>query len=146
MKLAGETIDGNKVLFQISSARIVEKYDENNKHVIYTIQVRHLAGREDLNPITIERRYTQFYNLYCALKQSFPNLLSAISFPRKVIHLCFIPNFFNMKFRLNGQKLQIIIVVAIYNQKLLSCFRKLNQYRQILAKILDFILLLKSFD
>lgn len=93
MKLAGETIDGNRVLFQICSARIVEKHDDNNKHVVYTIQVRHLAGREDLNPITIERRYTQFHNLYCALKQSYPDLLSAISFPRKVINCYCIPHF-----------------------------------------------------
>lgn len=36
-------------------------------------------------PTTIERRYTDFYNLYTALKVEKPELMTSISFPRKVL-------------------------------------------------------------
>lgn len=84
MRLPGESIDGNAVNFEIISARTVKNEGEDNKYVTYTIRVRHLSGKEDVNPILIERRYTHFANLYNYLKDAFPDLMASISFPKKV--------------------------------------------------------------
>lgn len=84
MRLAGESTDGTRVSFEIISARTIEKDGEENKYVAYMIRIRHLSGKEDVNPVTIERRYTHFSNLYAALRDAFPELMNTISFPKKV--------------------------------------------------------------
>lgn len=72
------------MVFEIVSARI---YDEGveKKHVIYTLQVRHISGNDDLSPSVIERRYTHFLTLYNALYKEYPELLTNITFPKKAI-------------------------------------------------------------
>lgn len=52
---------------------------------MYTLQVRHIAGKDDSSPATLERRYTDFYNLYNALKEEQPQLMAQVSFPKKVL-------------------------------------------------------------
>ncbi|XP_018333723.1 sorting nexin-21 [Agrilus planipennis] len=73
------------LLFEIVSAFISEKDSESKKHVVYTLQVRHISGRDDFSPATIDRRYTDFLNLYLALKQEYPNLMQTVHFPKKVL-------------------------------------------------------------
>lgn len=74
------------LLFEITSAHISEATEVEKKHVIYTLQVRHISGtREDTVPSTVDRRYTNFYNLYNALRTEEPELMSTIAFPRKVL-------------------------------------------------------------
>lgn len=73
------------LLFEITAAHISEDSAVEKKHIIYTLQVRHASGKEDACPSTIQRRYTQFYNLHNDLKTEFPQLMSSISFPKKVL-------------------------------------------------------------
>lgn len=84
MRLPGESTDGNPVKFQIISVRVVEKDEAENKHVEYTVRVQHMSGKEDLNVVTIERRYTHFADLYNSLKDAFPDVMGCVSFPKKV--------------------------------------------------------------
>ncbi|KAK9878413.1 hypothetical protein WA026_022054 [Henosepilachna vigintioctopunctata] len=72
------------LVFEIISARIQEEVNER-KYVIYNLQVRHLSGNDDLRPSLIERRYSQFLNLYNSLKIEYPELLVSIDFPKKVL-------------------------------------------------------------
>ncbi|RZC34493.1 PX domain containing protein [Asbolus verrucosus] len=72
------------LVFEIVSARICDEGEER-KHVIYTLQVRHISGNDDLSPSVIERRYTHFLNLFNALKKEHPQLMANIIFPKKVI-------------------------------------------------------------
>lgn len=70
--------------FEIVSARTVEGKDGQKKHVAYTILIRK-DGTNDIYPIVIERRYTDFLELFKTLRQDYPRLTSQFSFPRKVI-------------------------------------------------------------
>ncbi|EFA03513.1 sorting nexin-21 [Tribolium castaneum] len=72
------------LVFEILSARICDEGEER-KHVVYTLQVRHISGNDDLSPSVVERRYTHFLNLYSALKKEHPNLMTNVTFPKKVI-------------------------------------------------------------
>lgn len=83
--------DASPLLFEIISAYICEKEAPDKKHVTYKLVVRHASGREDAVPATIDRRYTDFYNLYMQLKKDYPDLLSSFEFPKKV----FLGNFDN---------------------------------------------------
>lgn len=47
--------------------------------------VRHASGRQEAALATIDRRYTDFYNLYTSLKKDHPDLMTDIDFPKKVI-------------------------------------------------------------
>lgn len=38
----------------------------------------------DPHPAVIERRYSDFLDLYLALRKEFPSLMAGVSFPRKV--------------------------------------------------------------
>ncbi|GJQ83539.1 hypothetical protein Trydic_g10891 [Trypoxylus dichotomus] len=80
-----ESDDANRLLFEIISAYICEKEGPDKKYVTYKLVVRHASGRQDVTPATIDRRYTDFYNLYMSLKRDFPDLMSSVVFPKKVI-------------------------------------------------------------
>ncbi|KAK9737192.1 PX domain [Popillia japonica] len=73
------------LLFEIVSAYICEKEGPEKKYVIYKLVVRHASGKQDTTLATIDRRYTDFYNLYMALKKDYPDLVSTVVFPKKVI-------------------------------------------------------------
>lgn len=83
------------VRFEIPFARVMPPTTENEnstvkKYVVYDLNVRQDSTQcTDSNPVTIERRYTDFLNLYNGLKKDYPMELSAIAFPKKV----FIGNF-----------------------------------------------------
>lgn len=76
--------DRQGLVFEIVSARISEESDDK-KYVIYTLQIRYISGNDDLSPSAIERRYTQFFNLYNSLKKDFPTLMANMVFPKKVL-------------------------------------------------------------
>lgn len=72
-------------MFEITAAHISEDSLVEKKHIIYTLQVRHASGNDDSYASTIERRYTHFYNLHNELKSEFPQSMSSVSFPKKVL-------------------------------------------------------------
>lgn len=69
--------------FEIITSRTVET-DDGKKFVAYMLQVRQDISRLDPEPAHIERRYTDFLNLYTALTKDYAPLMNGISFPRKV--------------------------------------------------------------
>ncbi|XP_034235524.1 sorting nexin-21 isoform X1 [Thrips palmi] len=72
------------VKFQVMSVRIVEEAGQK-KHVAYTICVRKEGLNVDPHPAVIERRYSDFLDLFLALRKEFPSLMAGVSFPRKVL-------------------------------------------------------------
>lgn len=106
--LPGESIDGNKIYFEIISTKTIEKNDDENKHVVYVIRIRHFSGKYDVNPGIIERRYTHFSTLYTSLRDAFPELMSSITFPKKV------HNYLKSGF------IKVIIVINFYFRPLLA--------------------------
>ncbi|XP_022912673.1 sorting nexin-21 [Onthophagus taurus] len=82
---SGEEKEESPLLFEVISAYICEKEGVDKRFVIYTIQVRHISGRDDSKPATIERRYTDFLNLYNGIKKDYPELMSTVVFPKKVL-------------------------------------------------------------
>lgn len=76
---------------RIASSRIVEGTESEKKFVAYMLQVRTVYKEplvHDQDPVNVERRYTQFLDLYNGLKKENPALLNNLSFPRKVS--CFV--------------------------------------------------------
>lgn len=74
--------------FEILYARIMPPEDENlnaKRYVIYGLNVRQDSSIVDTNPITIDRRYTDFFNLYTQLKRDYPQQMQNIIFPKKVL-------------------------------------------------------------
>ncbi|KAB0797707.1 hypothetical protein PPYR_08700 [Photinus pyralis] len=72
-------------VFEITSAQIALTEGSDKKYVLYTLQIRHVGGIDDSKPAILERRYTDFYNLYTALKKDYPNEMTAVAFPKKVL-------------------------------------------------------------
>ncbi|GLG95855.1 Uncharacterized protein GBIM_02735 [Gryllus bimaculatus] len=70
--------------FEVVSARTVDLENEK-KHVAYTVMVRKDGAVQDPHPAVIERRYTDFLELYESLKREFPTLMNNVTFPKKVI-------------------------------------------------------------
>ncbi|KAE8737854.1 hypothetical protein FOCC_FOCC016684 [Frankliniella occidentalis] len=73
------------VKFEIVSVRIVRIEAGQKKHVAYTISIRKDGETPDPHPAVIERRYSDFLDLFLALRKEFPTLMSNVSFPRKVL-------------------------------------------------------------
>lgn len=73
------------LVFKVISAQISQETE--TKYVKYILEVRYISGNDndDQSPSIIERRYTQFSNLYNALKKDFPLLISNVEFPKKVL-------------------------------------------------------------
>uniref|UniRef100_A0A146KPX4 Sorting nexin-20 n=1 Tax=Lygus hesperus TaxID=30085 RepID=A0A146KPX4_LYGHE len=69
--------------FEIVSARTV--VTENQKYVAYTVMVTMAGAEEDPYPAVVERRYTDFLNLFNSLKRDFPDLLLTFQFPKKAL-------------------------------------------------------------
>ncbi|KAK6622681.1 hypothetical protein RUM43_008523 [Polyplax serrata] len=70
--------------FDIVSARTVDTKD-GQKYVVYSIKIYQEGGSCDSQAIFVERRYTDFLELYNNLRQGYPMLTARISFPRKVL-------------------------------------------------------------
>ncbi|XP_011206977.2 sorting nexin-20 isoform X3 [Bactrocera dorsalis] len=81
--------DGSTILrFEIQLARIMPPDGEDLKvkrYVIYELSVRQDSSIIDPQPASIQRRYTDFRNLYNILKKEFPNKMSTLYFPNKVL-------------------------------------------------------------
>ncbi|XP_037927706.1 sorting nexin-20 [Teleopsis dalmanni] len=81
--------DGSTVLrFEVQYARImpIDGHDlKVKRYVVYDLCVRQDSSVIDPNPATIKRRYTDFRNLYMNLKKDYPNEMSTIYFPNKVL-------------------------------------------------------------
>lgn len=84
--------DGTFVLrFEIPFARIMPPINEKEtptvkRYVAYDLQIRQESSRKtDATPVTIERRYTDFLNLYDELKKDQPTLMATILFPKKAL-------------------------------------------------------------
>lgn len=76
------------VRFEIPYARVLPPDNENTtvkKYVVYDLNVRQdsLAAC-DANPVTIERRYTDFLILYDGLRKDHAMLIDRVVFPKKV--------------------------------------------------------------
>ncbi|XP_031617220.1 sorting nexin-21 isoform X2 [Contarinia nasturtii] len=77
------------VRFEIPYAHIMPPPNESSptikKYVMYDLSVRQDSTKStDPTPVTIERRYTDFSNLYEGLRAEHPTLLNQIPFPKKV--------------------------------------------------------------
>ncbi|KAH8403250.1 hypothetical protein KR222_008980, partial [Zaprionus bogoriensis] len=83
------TTDGaTELRFEILMAHIMPREAEDAKikrYVVYELTVRQDSDVMDAQPATIERRYTDFRELYQCLRRLHPQELSAISFPSKVL-------------------------------------------------------------
>lgn len=81
--------DGSTILrFEIQLARIMPPDGEDIKvkrYVVYELSVRQDSSIIDPQPTSIQRRYTDFRNLYNILKKEFPNKMSPLYFPNKVL-------------------------------------------------------------
>lgn len=109
-------------MFEITTARIV--YDDygEKKYIIYTLHVRHMSGKDDLYPTVIERRYTDFLNLYTALKNEHPSLVTTIVFPKKVL----LGNFDNKLISERSTGFEALLKHVSNNSKLRASYAFLN--------------------
>lgn len=88
--------DGSVIVrFEIPYARVMPPPGENEnstikKYVVYDLSIRQDSlQKTDANPVNIDRRYTDFLNLYDGLRTEYPALMNIIPFPKKA----FIGNF-----------------------------------------------------
>ncbi|XP_021925072.1 sorting nexin-21 isoform X3 [Zootermopsis nevadensis] len=80
----GEILTRPALKFEVVSARTVDQNNEK-KHVAYTVMVRKDGIQPDPNPAVIERRYSDFLELYESLRHEFPSLMTHLTFPKKVL-------------------------------------------------------------
>ncbi|KAK4880431.1 hypothetical protein RN001_008577 [Aquatica leii] len=99
-------------VFEITSAHIAET--EGKKYVVYTLQIRHVTGVDDSRPAILERRYTDFYNLYTALKKDYPDEMISVMFPKKVL----IGNFDNKVISLRSTGFESLLRHVLIDSKL----------------------------
>lgn len=90
--------------FEIQFARIIpetfssETASSSKKYVVYDVTCKQdTKSDHDANPATIERRYTDFLNLYEALKKSHPQLMTNVDFPKKKIMGNFAPELISQR-------------------------------------------------
>ncbi|EDV99232.1 sorting nexin-21 [Drosophila grimshawi] len=80
--------ESTELRLEILQANIMprETDDTNIKRfVVYELTVRLDSSILDEQPATIERRYTDFRELHQCLKRQYPNMMSSIKFPSKVL-------------------------------------------------------------
>ncbi|XP_034472845.1 sorting nexin-21 [Drosophila innubila] len=80
--------EGTKLRFEILMAHIMPREGDDPKikrYVVYELTVRRDSNVMDAQPVKIERRYTDFRELYQCLKREHPNELSNLTFPNKVL-------------------------------------------------------------
>lgn len=71
--------------FDVISARTIDTKDGQKKFVMYSIKIHKAGSENDNQAVIVERRYTDFLELYTSLCQAFPRLAAMVSFPRKVL-------------------------------------------------------------
>lgn len=84
--------DGSIIIrFEIPYAHVMPPPNENEnstikKYVVYDLHIRQDSTiSTDSNPVTIERRYTDFLKLYDNLRAEHPVSMGSIPFPKKVL-------------------------------------------------------------
>ncbi|XP_060664735.1 sorting nexin-21 isoform X2 [Drosophila nasuta] len=81
--------EGTTVLrFEILMAHIMPREGDDPKlkrYVVYELTVRQDSQVMDAQPAKLERRYTDFRELYQCLKREHPNELGQLNFPNKVL-------------------------------------------------------------
>lgn len=82
--------DGSIIVrFEIPFAHVMPPPNENEnstikKYVVYDLSIRQDSTKStDPNPVTIERRYTDFLKLYDGLRVEHPTAMNTIPFPKK---------------------------------------------------------------
>ncbi|XP_055295359.1 sorting nexin-21 [Sitodiplosis mosellana] len=82
--------DGSIIVrFEIPFAHVMPPPNENEnstikKYVVYDLNIRQDSNRiTDANPVTIERRYTDFLKLYDGLRTEYSAAMNTIPFPKK---------------------------------------------------------------
>lgn len=81
--------DGSTIVrFEIPFARVMPPTNINEasrRYVAYDLNIRQESiENTDPNPVTIERRYSDFLNLYETLSKEHPTLMNGVKFPGKV--------------------------------------------------------------
>ncbi|KAH8376948.1 hypothetical protein KR093_002326, partial [Drosophila rubida] len=74
--------------FEILMAHIMPREGDDPKlkrYVVYELTVRQDSQVMDAQPAKLERRYTDFRELYQSLKRQHPNELCTLNFPQKVL-------------------------------------------------------------
>lgn len=78
--------------FEVQFARIIsenpatEALANSKKYVVYDVTCKQdTQSLHDPNPVTIERRYTDFLKLFEALKKTYPQFMMNLDFPKKKI-------------------------------------------------------------
>lgn len=83
------TVDGcTELRFEIMEAHIMPREVEDariKRYIVYFLTVRQDSDVMDAQPATLERRYTDFRNLYECLKRMHPQELNNLKFPQKVL-------------------------------------------------------------
>lgn len=82
--------------FEIIQARISPEEEGKSikRYVVYDLQVSQHTKELDLQPIIVQRRYTDFANLNASLRQQFPDIFNEqkVYFPKKVLMGNFSPD------------------------------------------------------
>ncbi|XP_063239634.1 sorting nexin-21 isoform X2 [Bacillus rossius redtenbacheri] len=69
---------------EVVHARTVDQENEK-KHVAYTVMLRKDGATPDPHPAVIERRYSDFLELYESLRRDHAGLMAGVAFPKKVL-------------------------------------------------------------
>nr|CAD7404376.1 unnamed protein product [Timema cristinae] len=70
--------------FEVVYARTIA-VENQKKYVAYTVMIRKDGAQPDPNPAVVERRYTDFLELYASLRRENLALMGNVAFPKKVI-------------------------------------------------------------
>ncbi|XP_046675234.1 sorting nexin-20 [Homalodisca vitripennis] len=97
--------------FKIPSAHITLS---PKKHVTYTITIVKEGSSPDSHPSVIERRYTEFLELYTGLHQEFPTIMANYNFPKKVV----LGNFKNETIDMRKCGFEVLLSVVAQNEKI----------------------------
>ncbi|XP_054261844.1 sorting nexin-21 [Macrosteles quadrilineatus] len=68
--------------FEVISTRTI---NDPTKYVVYSIRVLRKGPTPDNHSCLLERRYTEFLELYTKLRQEFPDIFSSVEFPKKAM-------------------------------------------------------------
>jgi len=71
-----------RVVFEVVSTRTLSQF--SRKYVAYTVLIKRVPGL-DRSPAVIERRYSEFRNLYSGLKRRHPEVMQDTVFPKKTV-------------------------------------------------------------
>nr|CAD7204407.1 unnamed protein product [Timema douglasi] len=80
----GVRVTAPSLKFEVVYARTIT-VENQKKYVAYTVMIRKDGAQPDPNPAVVERRYTDFLELYASLRRENLALMGNVAFPKKVI-------------------------------------------------------------